>query len=128
MDDMDFPCCKVSSHIHADTSLAHQTEDEAQILCAACHQSITHHRFQILIHGQWIHVFANPHGIVFEIGCFGKATGVSLVSQPSDEFSWFPGYAWRISGCSNCHVHLGWQFSSRDHSFYGLILDKLINI
>jgi hypothetical protein len=24
--------------------------------------------------------------------------------------SWFPGFSWRIAGCSECHRHLGWNF------------------
>lgn len=121
------PDCKISSDQRADTDQKHQIEED-KILCAVCKNVITHRVFQILVDDQWRHVFANPHGIVFEIVCFGQAGGVSLFSPPSNDFSWFPGYSWRVAGCSDCGTHLGWQFVSRDHYFYGLILEKLINI
>ena len=53
------------------------------------------------------------------MGCFelGKAT---------NEFTWFPGYAWRIAYCKSCQHHLGWSYYSNEaERFYGLILDYL---
>jgi len=71
--------------------------------------------------------FANPHGIVFEIGCFTAVKGCGYVGPPSDEFSWFAGYDWRVAVCFMCLTHLGWFFSSAGkESFHGLILDRLI--
>jgi len=76
--------------------------------------------------GAFRHTFANPHGYLFEIGCFGDAWGCAPASPPSSEFSWFKGYLWKIGVCRGCSTHLGWVFLSDVHRFFGLILDKLI--
>jgi len=45
----------------------------------------------------------------------------------TDDFSWFPGYGWKIAGCGTCLTHLGWLFVSGDGgNFHGLILDRLV--
>jgi hypothetical protein len=74
-----------------------------------------------------LHTFANPHGIVFEIGCFGAVEGCGYAGPASDEFSWFKGFSWRVVVCVMCLTHLGWFFESRDGgNFHGLILDRLL--
>ena len=72
------------------------------------------------------HTFANPHGLVFRIGCFRRARGCGYTGPLSNEFSWFRGYSWRIAVCGRCLNQLGWLFvSSADTAFNGLILDQL---
>lgn len=55
--------------------------------------------------------------------------------QAIADATWFPGYAWRISVCPQCHQHLGWKFQpinfnhvthTEDETFVALILDKLL--
>jgi cereblon len=75
-------------------------------------------------------VFANPHGLVFEIITFRAAEGLLGVGGVIAEFSWFPGYAWRVVCCSGCATHLGWHFTaaSADVSpleFFGLLMNEL---
>jgi hypothetical protein len=73
------------------------------------------------------HAFCNPYGIIFEIGCFRTAPGCGYAGPATEEFSWFPGYSWRLALCSSCGTHLGWQYTAPDkESFCGLILDNLI--
>ena len=103
-----------------------QAEAEEVIVCAACSSPVTDPSRQIQVSGRFSHVFANPHGHVFEIGCFSEAKGCMAVSTPSDEFSWFPGFSWQIGICRQCVSHLGWVFISEREKFYGLILDKLV--
>jgi len=80
-----------------------------------------------MVDGAHAHTFANPEGIVFEIGCYRDAWGCGYLGPLSPEFTWFAGYVWRIAVCSNCLVHLGWRFSSPDgHFFHGLITNRLI--
>ena len=43
-------------------------EEEEYILCRQCHQAITKPADRIVMQGSHRHTFANPHGIVFEIG------------------------------------------------------------
>ena len=101
------------------------TNDSKKYYCILCHQIITDQNCQISINESHNHVFANPHGLVFEIGCFTNAMGCEVNQDSSHDFSWFSGYSWSISICKKCQNHNGWFFSSLSHSFFGLILDKI---
>ena len=102
-------------------------EEEQYILCRQCHQAITRPAERISVQGAHQHTFANPHGIVFEIGCFKYARGCGYAGPPSTEFTWFSGYAWRVSFCTLCMTHLGWVFiADSGDSFHGFILDRLL--
>jgi len=102
------------------------TEPEKLIVCRQCRNVITRPEERIEIQGAHQHTFANPQGIVFEIGCFGFAQGCGFVGPLTDEFTWFKGYSWRVAVCGACITHLGWLFHSPGgDSFCGLILDRL---
>ena len=102
-------------------------EEEEYILCRQCRQAITKPADRIVMQGSHRHTFANPHGIVFEIGCFKSVRGCGYAGNASDDFSWFAGYSWRVCFCNMCLTHLGWMFSLKGlDTFYGLILDRLI--
>ena len=104
-----------------------EPEEEEYIVCRQCRQAITRPAERMAMQGSHQHTFANPHGIVFEIGCFKNATGCGYAGAATDEFSWFPGYSWRICFCSMCLTHLGWLFTSNaGDGFHALILDRLI--
>lgn len=103
-------------------------EEEEGVFCRVCRHLITRPADRLVIDGDFSRVFANPHGLVFEIGYFRQAPGCLAVSPFSDEFTWFPGYQWRVSCCRSCQTHLGWFFLSDSHGFWGLILEKLVNI
>ncbi|WP_051328395.1 cereblon family protein [Desulfatirhabdium butyrativorans] len=100
---------------------------EPPLRCAACLEPVATGKDRIAVDGSHAHVFANPCGIVFEIGCFALAPGCGTVGEASDEFTWFPGYAWQIGVCGNCARHLGWRFASDGGNFFwALILDRLV--
>jgi hypothetical protein len=102
-------------------------QEELFILCRACRHPIARPADRIRVQGRHRHTFANPHGIVFEIGCFQSAPGCGAIGPDSDEFTWFPGHRWRVCICAACLAHLGWLFSaSGGHTFHGLIIDRLI--
>ena len=100
--------------------------ENRSVLCAFCHNAITEMAESISVNGAHKHLFANPHGIVFEIVCFRRCEGCLPIGEPSPEFSWFPGNQWRVAMCRYCHNHLGWLFLSDNSSFYGMILEHLI--
>ena len=101
-------------------------DDAGRVLvCASCLQAVTTTSAQIEMSGSHSHTFANPHGIVFHIGCFAVAPGCAAASEPSTHHTWFPGYAWQIGVCRGCKEHLGWLFRSGDSRFHGLIFDRL---
>jgi hypothetical protein len=102
------------------------TEDP-YILCRACRHPITRAAERISINGSHRHTFANPSGIVFEVGCFRRAEGCGTAGPASEEFTWFAGHSWRVCLCAACLIHLGWRFASRaGNIFHALILDRLI--
>ncbi len=109
-----------------DKNAPEKMTEKKDILCRHCFQIITSPEEMIEMNGAYQHTFANPHGIVFIIGCFGTAAGGRPAGPVSGEFSWFKSFSWRISLCGRCHAHIGWQFLSKNDTFFGLILDRLI--
>jgi hypothetical protein len=116
------------------TASDHQSSPEAQaedagpaplLCCVQCLHTITSDNRRMTVSGAHRHVFANPFGHVFEIGCFSDAPGCAVVGAPSPDFSWFTGTTWRVAVCAACGLHLGWRYESGDRAFYGLILDRL---
>lgn len=105
------------------------TNEYGFLLCRQCRLVITHRSEKLMIEGQHVHTFANPHGIVFEIGCFKSAAGGEPIGPATGEFSWFAGFQWQIAVCRSCLIHLGWMFSRSDanDAFFGLIIDRLID-
>lgn len=109
-----------------ETSSATTGTNGPVLVCKLCRAVITRKDLGMKINGKHHHVFFNPHGLVFEIGCFASARHLAVASPKSEEFSWFPGYAWESMVCSECFAHLGWRFTGRDGGFYGLILANLV--
>jgi len=96
------------------------------VRCRQCLARITTTAARTELNGQHKHVFFNPHGLVYEVCCFRVAPGCAHVGSATAEFTWFPGYAWRVAVCAACHTHLGWRFTSADSAFFGLICDALV--
>lgn len=124
--------CKESVDLSTDKKTETLSKEEEIIICASCNHQVTTPSMQIIVNNSFLHIFVNPYGQVFEIGCFSDAKGCRASSMTSTEFSWFVGYSWKTGVCNNCLTHLGWIFSSgsnnlkNPHIFFGLILEKLI--
>lgn len=101
-------------------------KDERPVRCLACGAAVTVAGAAVEIGGEVDHAFFNPAGVLFEIRCYGTADGCVVLGDPTYEFTWFPGHAWRYAACSSCGSHLGWQFSGSERTFFGLIL-RLLN-
>jgi len=96
------------------------------LICRKCGCMITKVSERIAVNGSVAHTFANPAGIVFEIECFKNAPGCLVSTSASEEFTWFPGYAWQIAHCTTCLTHMGWRFISEGgYTFFALIADRL---
>jgi len=95
------------------------------IICRECGNPVTAPDFVITVSNHHKHTFINPAGITYRIGCFSSAEGCIVYGEPVIDHTWFSGFAWNYAICSNCGVHLGWYFQSKDESFFGLILDLL---
>ncbi len=98
---------------------------ERAIVCAACGHELTRAASAISVAGSHAHTFMNPGGFVFEIACYRDAPGVVGAGPSSAEWSWFPGYRWRIALCGACAVHVGWSFTSEADRFFGLSQDRI---
>ncbi|MFO7753727.1 MAG: cereblon family protein [Desulfobacteraceae bacterium] len=118
--------CKIAEDQDIQIEQETYTEDEKHYLCRFCNGMITSAAERITVNESHTHIFSNPHGFVFEIGCFKGAKGCFYFGEPSIEFAWFAGYSWQIAGCRSCKNHLGWYFSSESDFFFGLILDRLV--
>jgi len=118
--------CKQHSDVLTENKVDAMSREDEIIVCALCNHHITDPSRQMVVNNSFSHVFANPHGLVFEIGCFSSAKGCVASSIASIEFSWFIGFSWQVGACNRCSSHLGWIFSSESDRFYGLILEKLI--
>lgn len=97
------------------------------LLCRRCRHVITSTSARTRVEGKHLHAFANPSGILFEIGCFRAADGVRLYGVPSADWTWFRGTRWTIAVCGGCLVHLGWAYDRGGlPEFFGLILSRLV--
>jgi len=102
--------------------------EDQTLRCAQCLAPVARERDRCQVAGAHRHVFANPHGHVFEIGCFTRADGCSSLGPATPDFSWFPGTRWQVAVCARCGLHLGWRYTGQaDGSFYGLILPRLVS-
>jgi hypothetical protein len=120
------PIRQPNSEAHSDSI---PFEEDRWIVCRQCRQRLSRPSERINVNGSHNHVFANPVGIVFEIGCFHLVRGLNFIGPPSFEFPWFAAHSWQIVICSICQSHLGWCFRGQgSNQFFGLILDRLIEI
>ena len=100
-------------------------EKKKFLYCIHCKHPITSLDQRIEIDGSHTHIFKNPVGIDYRIGCFATALGCFNFGDPTSEFTWFPGFTWVYSNCLKCVAHLGWFYQSTDNHFHGLILNHL---
>ncbi|MGH8579888.1 MAG: cereblon family protein [Gammaproteobacteria bacterium] len=105
-----------------------QTPEAKPLRCAVCGHAITYEAQRISVQGSHEHLRRNPQGLSFRFGCFAWAPGCAKWGEATSEYTWFPGFSWRIAACAQCREHLGWSFSSRSgEGFYGLILARLVH-
>ncbi len=104
-----------------------QVPGDRPLRCAACRAVVTHERERIPVAGSHRHVFANPFGFVFELGCFAAAPGCVCIGPASAAYTWFAGTVWRQAVCGACGLHLGWRYEqAAEKIFFGLILARLL--
>lgn len=96
------------------------------LACRACGLPITSWALARAVDGHGVHQRTNPAGIAFEFGCFASAPGATTVGESTAEHTWFPGCTWCLALCLGCGTHLGWRFAGLGDSFFGLILQRLV--
>lgn len=102
-----------------------ERDAERWLVCVACGHRVTSDAERIEVAGAHEHTFMNPHAFAYHLGCFGQAGGAVPRGPATTQFTWFPGYAWRLAHCGGCGRHLGWLFQADAQRFYGLILNRL---
>lgn len=115
-----------SSTVVEDESEEEHGHGRSKLVCKTCRSVITRPDLGMEIGGKHHHVFFNPHGYVFELGCFASAKNVIPTGPKTDEFTWFPGFAWQVVACAGCQAQLGWRYTGNAGGFYGLILASLV--
>lgn len=45
-------------------------------------------------------------GSLYDLLTLRVAYGVSLYGEATEEYTWFPGYAWMLAYCRGCSAHL----------------------
>lgn len=97
------------------------------LCCLQCGQSVAHQQDVFSMSAEGLQgTYCNVYGYVYETITIHKATGLRLQNtQPSTEYSWFPGYAWTVAACSRCRKHMGWFFTAtkpdmKPRGFWGL--------
>lgn len=93
--------------------------------CSTCKNVICHKKdvFPMSCSGPQ-NSFVNSNGFVHDTITVRAAKGLIQDQGWSSEYSWFPGYAWRIACCDVCRRHIGWCYKSETDTmpkrFYGL--------
>ena len=104
-----------------------EEKNKVAILCKICQYPITTADHKISVQSYHQHIFVNPRGLVFEIGCFAVAQGCTIQGQATSEHTWFENFSWQYALCDNCYQHLGWFYQApNSFTFYGLIVNRLI--
>lgn len=85
-------------------------EPDDTIYCRRCGHGVTRDRWAVSIDGVGEKPFTNPAGHRFVVVCFRDAPGASAQGDPTESFTWFPGYAWNFAVCRECAAHLGWVY------------------
>lgn len=112
--------------ISKQTRHAVDTPRTSHLVCSNCSHPITSESERITMAGAHQHTFTNPHQITYRIGCFRDAPGCSYLGAATDEFTWFPGYSWRIALCAGCGSHIGWMYQKLESAaFHGLLTNQL---
>jgi hypothetical protein len=96
------------------------------LVCKVCRSKITRRNLGMEVNGSHRHVFFNPHGQVFELGCFASAKNILPTGPKTSEFTWFSGFDWQVVACTGCITQLGWRYTGPHGGFFGLILSSLI--
>lgn len=108
-------------------SLDQRRDGGRPLVCSACRTAITTGSQRVARGGSHEHQFRNPHEQLFRIGCFASAPGCVSQGAATEQWTWFPGYAWQVALCGGCGMHLGWRYRDTGADmFYGLIVARLM--
>jgi hypothetical protein len=105
---------------------AARVDDDRRVYCRACAGFVALSQARLSVNGAQEHSFVNPEGLMFRIGCFAEAPGLSPLGEPSSHWTWFTGFSWQAGVCAGCGTHLGWSYRNASLRFVALILDRVV--
>jgi len=96
------------------------------IVCRSCDTKLSSAAYIITMGTKGAsQAFSNPAGQLREILTLSQVWNLQLEPKATTDFTWYPGYAWRICYCAGCNTHLGWRYEavaeSSPNSFFGLL-------
>ncbi|CAJ1357058.1 unnamed protein product [Effrenium voratum] len=113
----------------ASQPLAESKEDEEELLaCSHCSNPITWredilqervntfkeavypYELAVCDKESWCYLATDPQNNRFDLIRTRATAAVRLVASPCEDYSWFPGYAWRAAYCDSCQAQIGWGF------------------
>ncbi|XP_037422894.1 protein cereblon-like [Triticum dicoccoides] len=104
------------------------------IKCGYCKSEIAKHSDVVVMSSDGpLGTYVNNHGYVHATITVNNATGLALEGEPTEEHSWFPGYAWTIASCVPCGSNIGWRFSTTKRhlhpkSFWGIRSSQIADV
>ncbi|MCC7386406.1 MAG: hypothetical protein IT384_31500 [Deltaproteobacteria bacterium] len=106
-------------------------EASRAIVCRRCETEVSSARHIFAPLGESaIAAYANPSGHLREVLAVREAWSLDLQGWSTSDFTWFPGYAWRIAHCAGCATHVGWCFEAEGTSepprFFGLLTAAVV--
>ena len=99
--------------------------------CLACNSVITYSDRLVAVSDTKRHRFTNPAGVICDFLTFSSCPGAATFGDPTDEYSWFPGYSWSFALCQNCSNHLGWHYRAASKlpelpEFWGILIHRVL--
>ncbi|XP_020187370.1 uncharacterized protein [Aegilops tauschii subsp. strangulata] len=104
------------------------------IKCGYCKSEIAKHSDVVVMSSDGpLGTYVNNHGYVHATITVNNAMGLALEGDPTEEHSWFPGYAWTIASCASCGSNIGWLFSTTKRhlhpkSFWGIRSSQIADV
>lgn len=78
--------------------------------CAACRTEISSPEHVFAPGDDGVQVYLNPGGYLHEVVTVTRTWNVVSDGEYTEEFTWFPGYAWCYLHCAACGAHVGWRY------------------
>ncbi|XP_063366294.1 protein cereblon-like [Cydia amplana] len=94
-------------------SLALRFIDKSKALCCGtCGAELSRRTHMFAMSSDGVHAnYTNYGGFMHDVVTVRTAHD-TLLGPPSAEYSWFPGYTWRVAQCGACGTHVGWRFDA----------------
>uniref|UniRef100_A0A2A4K2N0 Protein cereblon n=2 Tax=Heliothis virescens TaxID=7102 RepID=A0A2A4K2N0_HELVI len=88
----------------------HFINRKSVLCCSSCMTQIARREHIFAMSSEGVHSnYTNLGGYMHDLLTVRTATNVRAAGAASEEYSWFPGYAWTVAHCRHCAAHVGWR-------------------